>query len=111
MRCAPSPRAMKSGSPPTARNARTGLLTPPGNSALARASSFCDFAVFMAAQGVARRLTARCARADRSVRRGAAVARQAPIEHRREVVRVDRLRHVEAALRALERELHDVGRL
>src|SRR6266851_7115981 len=45
---------MKSGSPPTARKARTGLLTPPGNSPRARASSFRDFAVFMAREGVAR---------------------------------------------------------
>src|SRR5438552_3011668 len=41
---------MKSGSPPTARNARTGLFTPPGNSPFARENSFCDFAVFMPPQ-------------------------------------------------------------
>src|SRR4051812_39696356 len=34
---APSPRAATTGSPPTARNARTGELTPPGNSSRARA--------------------------------------------------------------------------
>src|SRR3970040_2845321 len=30
--CAPSPRAIGTGFPPTDRNDRTGLLTPPGNS-------------------------------------------------------------------------------
>ena len=34
---APSPRAMNSGSPPTPRNARTGLFTPPGMTRLGRA--------------------------------------------------------------------------
>lgn len=33
---APFPRTMIGGSPPTARYARTGLLTPPGNSRAAR---------------------------------------------------------------------------
>src|SRR4051812_10864024 len=32
----PSPRARTNGSPPTPRNARTGELTPPGNSSRAR---------------------------------------------------------------------------
>src|SRR4051794_34212368 len=35
----PSPRAMNGGSPPTAPNARAGLLTPPGISRLARANA------------------------------------------------------------------------
>src|SRR5688572_24033434 len=39
----PSPRSMKSGAPPTARNARTGLFTPPGITfrASAKASVEC----------------------------------------------------------------------
>src|SRR6266567_224163 len=41
--CAPSPRCMKSGCPPTARNARTGELTPPGMTASARLNSSSDF--------------------------------------------------------------------
>src|SRR5574340_337630 len=36
----PSPRTMKGGSPPTARKARTGELTPPGMTASAR---FCSW--------------------------------------------------------------------
>src|SRR5215211_8197375 len=38
-RYAPSPRATKNGSPPTAPNARTGELTPPGMRASARSKS------------------------------------------------------------------------
>src|SRR5436305_14940839 len=38
-RYGPSPRAMNGGSPPTAPNARAGLLTPPGISRLARANA------------------------------------------------------------------------
>src|SRR5438552_3314363 len=34
---------MKGGSPPTALKARTGLFTPPGITAFARAKSACDF--------------------------------------------------------------------
>jgi hypothetical protein len=34
---------MKRGAPPTALNARTGLLTPPGMTPCARANSFADF--------------------------------------------------------------------
>src|ERR1700748_3008102 len=36
---APSPRAMKRGVPPTARNARTGEFTPPGMTFWARSNS------------------------------------------------------------------------
>src|SRR2546429_2595082 len=35
----PSARATKKGVPPTARNARTGEFTPPGNTAFARSKS------------------------------------------------------------------------
>src|SRR5205814_2144378 len=38
-RRAPRPRVKKTGSPPTARNARTGELTPPGMLRLARSNS------------------------------------------------------------------------
>src|SRR5918996_5041389 len=38
-RYAPSPRATKNGSPPTAPNVRTGELTPPGMRACARSNS------------------------------------------------------------------------
>src|ERR1041385_5816292 len=38
----PSPRVTTNGSPPTPRNARTGELTPPGKSALARSMISCD---------------------------------------------------------------------
>src|SRR5918995_5442728 len=38
----PSPRSMNSGSPPTDRNARTGLLTPPGISPTARSISLAE---------------------------------------------------------------------
>src|ERR1700693_1236268 len=40
--CAPSPRTMNGGSPPTARKARTGEFTPPGNTASARRWSSRD---------------------------------------------------------------------
>jgi len=39
---APSARLTKNGAPPTERNARTGELTPPGMSSLARAKSLSD---------------------------------------------------------------------
>src|SRR6202008_2922461 len=39
---APSPRWMNGGAPPTARNARTGLLTPPGITRLAASSRRLD---------------------------------------------------------------------
>ncbi len=39
----PFPREMKSGVPPTALNARTGLLTPPTMTFCARAKSASDF--------------------------------------------------------------------
>ncbi len=42
-RCDPSPRAMKSGCPPTLRNARTGEFTPPGIFSTARRNSSSDF--------------------------------------------------------------------
>src|SRR5437764_7501072 len=41
----PRARAMNSGSPPTARNARTGELTPPGSAARARWPSSRDLLV------------------------------------------------------------------
>ena len=45
-RCArPRPRSTTNGSPPTPPNARTGELTPPGNSSRARAISSCERAV------------------------------------------------------------------
>src|ERR1035441_6327503 len=46
-RCEPSPRAMKSGYPPTARNARTGEFTPPGIFNSARRNSSSDFVCVM----------------------------------------------------------------
>src|SRR5215470_11271204 len=41
--CEPWPRTTKGGSPPTARNARTGELTPPGISISARFCSLRDW--------------------------------------------------------------------
>ena len=41
-----SPLAMKTGSPPTPRKARTGEFTPPGNSDFARSNSRRDFSSF-----------------------------------------------------------------
>src|SRR5918994_2013070 len=38
----PSPRSMNSGSPPTGRNARTGLFTPPGISPTERSISLAE---------------------------------------------------------------------
>src|SRR5215210_84037 len=38
----PSPRRMNTGSPPTERNARTGLLTPPGRRYIARSINRAD---------------------------------------------------------------------
>src|SRR5215475_7765390 len=40
--CEPSPRSMKMGLPPTARNARTGEFTPPGITCCARLKSSSD---------------------------------------------------------------------
>src|SRR5215208_3552514 len=45
---APAPRAMNRGAPPTARNARTGELTPPGITSRARANSAALVAVVSA---------------------------------------------------------------
>src|SRR5262249_2432035 len=42
VRRAPSPRAMNGGEPPTARNARTGLFTPPGMTRPAASSRRLD---------------------------------------------------------------------
>src|SRR5580765_116464 len=41
----PAPRLTTKGSPPTPRNARTGELTPPGNSARARSMMSCERSV------------------------------------------------------------------
>src|SRR5690606_11042809 len=41
----PSPFAMNGGTPPTARNARTGLLTPPGITLRAASNAAADFCV------------------------------------------------------------------
>src|SRR5438067_12362007 len=53
-RCAFSPLAMKSGSPPTPRKARTGEFTPPGNNDFARSNSRLDFSSLR--EGIAGRL-------------------------------------------------------
>src|SRR5512146_3194331 len=47
----PSPRSMKSGWPPTARNARTGESTPPGSKAWASAKSSADLLVLSSGAG------------------------------------------------------------
>src|SRR5689334_4790434 len=47
MMWAPSPRSMNSGAPPTERNARTGLLTPPGRSCCARSNNAAERSVFV----------------------------------------------------------------
>ena len=44
---APSAREMKTGSPPTARNARTGLFTPPGMTFSARSKREADLGSLM----------------------------------------------------------------
>src|SRR5918996_232248 len=59
---APSPRAMKGGAPPTARNARTGLLTPPGITRAAASSNRLD-SLMLELHGhevAARRVPAEC---------------------------------------------------
>ena len=43
---APLPLFMNRGSPPTALNARTGLLTPPGITFCARANNFAERVTF-----------------------------------------------------------------
>src|SRR5438067_3743117 len=103
----PSPRAMKSGSPPTARKARTGLFTPPGKRFFARASSRCDLCDLMAGAPLPR--TPRAGSCN-SVHRSAGVAGEV-IEDCRDVARIDRLAHRETALRALHRELDHLGRI
>src|SRR5262245_61973756 len=52
----PWARAMKSGLPPTARNARTGLLTPPGMAFCARAKSSLERSCFIEGRTRLRRL-------------------------------------------------------
>src|SRR5215216_5986026 len=46
-RYGPSPRSIKSGCPPTARNAPTGESTPPGSRVCASWKREMDFAMFM----------------------------------------------------------------
>src|SRR5215471_6820791 len=46
---APSPRTMNGGSPPTARNARTGEFTPPGMAASARLCNARDLGLWRSA--------------------------------------------------------------
>src|SRR5271165_2993988 len=51
--CAPFPRTMNGGSPPTDRNARTGEFTPPGIMLTARCCRRCDCSVFLdVAEGI-----------------------------------------------------------
>src|SRR5436309_2473647 len=100
----PSPRAMKSGSPPTARKARTGLFTPPGKRFFARASSRCDRCDLMPGEDYHEPLTGAL------MHGGAGVAGEV-IEDGGHVLRVDRLAHGEAPLGALHRELHHLGRI
>src|ERR1700687_2630246 len=45
--CAPLPLTIIGGSPPTARNARTGELTPPGKKVSARCCSECERSSFL----------------------------------------------------------------
>ncbi len=48
----PFARSMKSGVPPTDRNARTGEFTPPGMRSLASVNSLPEVVVFNLAKGV-----------------------------------------------------------
>src|ERR1700682_430301 len=107
-----SPRAMKSGSPPTPLKARTGLFTPPGKRPQARANSRCDASVFrgMAGQGLAP-LPATVKPLRCLMRSGASGAGQPAIPDGGIVVRIDRAAAVEAALGALQGELHRLGRI
>src|SRR3954466_5849909 len=108
----PSPRAMKTGSPPTARKARTGLFTPPGKRFFARASSRCDRCDLMAGGSTTTNPSRRghVARAA-LVRRSSARVAGKVIEDGGDVLRVDRPAHREAPLGALHRERHHLGRI
>src|SRR5215470_1267837 len=95
---------MKSGSPPTPLNARTGEFTPPGKRALARASSRRDCSVFkdMAGRDLAPLpATVKPLEASRSVLDGAAL-RVTAVPHRCLVVRIHRAAALQAALGALQ---------
>src|SRR5256885_4089321 len=98
---------MKSGSPSTARKARTGLFTPPGKRFFARANSRCDRCDLMAGGPLPR---SQPLRSPLLMLRRVRVAGEV-VEDRGDVLRVDRLAHREAALGALHRELHHLGRI
>src|SRR5947207_28526 len=102
-----SPLAMKTGSPPTPRKARTGEFTPPGNSDFARSNSRRDFSSFR--EGMAGRLYPAC-RARGLVSRSSPL-RVTAIPHGGHVVRAHGASALQAPLGALERELDGVGRV
>src|SRR5437762_1698660 len=106
-RCAFSPLAMKTGSPPTPRKARTGEFTPPGNSDFARSNSRRDFSSFR--EGMAGRLYPAC-RARGLVSRSSPL-RVTAIPHGGHVVWAHGASALQAPLGALERELDGVGRV
>src|SRR5438045_9591099 len=100
-----SPLAMKTGSPPTPRKARTGEFTPPGNSDFARSNSRLDFSIFR--EGMAGRLypAHRCA----GLVCGGAALRVAAVPYGGQVVRVHGAAGVQATLGAPEPELDGGG--
>src|SRR5438067_4322281 len=98
---------MKSGSPPTPRNARTGEFTPPGNRPFARSNSRLDFSVFR--EGIAAGYIPP-AMPERLVSRGSAL-RVTAIPDGGQVVRAHGAAALQAPLGALERELDGVGRV
>src|SRR5438105_12326686 len=102
-----SPLAMKTGSPPTARKARTGEFTPPGNSDFARSNSRRDFSSFR--KGMAGRLYP--AGRSRGLVTRSSPRRVTAIPHGGHVVRAHGAAAPEAPLGALERELDGVGRV
>src|SRR6266480_2215482 len=100
-----SPLAMKTGSPPTPRKARTGEFTPPGNSDFARSNSRRDFSIFRG--GMAGRLYPACRSTGLAVAlvRGDSALGVAAVPHGRHVVRAHGTSALQAPLGALEREL------
>src|SRR5437764_12838023 len=98
MRYAPSPRATKNGSPPTAPNARTGELTPPGMRASARSKSDSPTSSLVARA---------CARAPANHRLDPGPGKPRPLPH----VPLSRACHAAEPLGGFARQVrqHEVG--
>src|SRR4051794_22742733 len=101
---APAAREMKMGSPPTARKARTGLLTPPGITARARSKRALDWGSDMADRIAGRRLRRPLAGRRRHEREGGRRIERLEEHHQVAVVPGGGLAEVPARVQSLARD-------